>query len=109
MFFTLLILALLFFLVIRPLWRGYGLYRRWRNATADLRDSFAQYQRQAAAQQPPEPPRKKKKIDPAVGEYVAFEEISASASVRTESDSKGTHTSVRVESQIEDAVWEEIK
>lgn len=61
------------------------------------------------ARQPEQPPRKRKKIDPDVGEYVAFEEVSTTATAEsTSSDDKST-TRVKVESQVEDAVWEDIK
>ncbi len=54
----------------------------------------------------PQPQPRKKKIDPNVGEYVAFEEMTATESTTTSSN--GTRT-YKATSQIEDAVWEEIK
>lgn len=104
-----LIFAVLFFVFIifplgKALWRGYQLHRSWKRATEGFRNAFTgATQRNASA----EPKRKRKKIDPSVGEYVAFEEISVSA---TETSGDGTTTSYTyTESQIEDAVWEEIK
>lgn len=50
--------------------------------------------------------RKKKKIDPDMGEYVAFEEIKVTSSHKTTAyDASSTYN----ESQIVDAEWEEIR
>lgn len=51
----------------------------------------------------PYPPRRTKKIDPDVGEYVEFEEIT------TVTTYTHTETHYEIEDQIEDADWEEIK
>ncbi|MDE6288225.1 MAG: DUF4834 family protein, partial [Muribaculaceae bacterium] len=56
----------------------------------------------------PKPAPRNKKIDPNVGEYVAFEEIKTSTTVSETTEADGS-TRIKVESQIEDAVWEEIK
>lgn len=51
----------------------------------------------------PHPRRHRKKIDPDVGEYIEFEEVSTVTTY--------THTETRyeIEEQIEDADWEDIK
>lgn len=72
-----------------------------------MRDAFNQTRQQAAGQSANSSSRKKKKIDPNVGEYVAFEEIACNTTTQT-TDSDG-RTTYRSESQVEDAVWEDIK
>lgn len=103
--FWLLIIVLLIYFVIRPLWRGYRLYRQMQDSAAPFREAF-ENMRRAQEETFRKENKKKKKIDPEVGEYVAFEEISEETKV---TDQTGTKTTVRTESQIEDAVWEEIK
>lgn len=57
--------------------------------------------------QPEQPPRRpKKKIDPDVGEYVAFTEVSVETTV---SDGTTDIHTVETEQQIEDVEWEDIK
>lgn len=103
MAFVILILFLIFYFILWPVcrvaWRGYKLHRRWRQATAGMRGGYPP--------PPPRPPRKKKKIDPSVGEYVAFEEIACNTTVEAETSADGS-SRITVESQIEDATWEEI-
>lgn len=112
---TFILLLLIFFVIIpvcKLLWRGWQFHRRWKDATSNLRDAYARAygQAQGAADQGRQQPRrKKKKIDPNVGEYVAFEEIhTESTSTTSSADSRG-NTTFRSESQIEDAVWEDVK
>lgn len=101
---TFFLLLLLFFIVIpalRVMWR-----------ISQIRSAFKKQQQRAndmfnRARQPKPEPRKKK-IDPNVGEYVAFEEIKTSTTVHETTEADGS-TRIKVESQIEDAVWEEIK
>lgn len=52
--------------------------------------------------------RRGKRIDPSVGEYVQFEEIIEDTATTVETDAAGD-TTVTTESQIEDAVWEDVK
>ena len=112
---TFILLLLIFFVVIpvcRLLWRGWQFHRRWKDATANLRDAYARaYGQQTAGDTRQQPRRKKKKIAPNVGEYVAFEEIheSSSASSSAPADGKGNTSTFRAESQIEDAVWEDVR
>lgn len=94
------------------MWKLWQLRRTYRRASSGLNDIFAQtFGRRAPDRDGfhprPAPPRKKKKIDPSVGEYVSFEEIK-DTSAAAHTDSAGD-TSVKTESQIEDAVWEEIR
>lgn len=110
MLFILFILFVVF--VLYPLgvalWRGYQLNKSWKRATEGFRNA---YQR-AAGNQTQKPKPKKKKIDPNVGEYVAFEEIKVESTTYTETTTEAdgtTTTYVHTESQIEDAVWEDIK
>jgi len=110
---TIFLLLFIFFIVI-PLcrlgWRAWMLHRQWQRATEDLRNAFSgnasaksrRHDENAA------PRRKKKKIDPTVGEYVAFEEKKG-APGSTQAPGSGSATSFSAESQIEDAIWEDIK
>lgn len=108
MFFVLLIFGLIFYFILWPIgklmWRGYKLQQEWQKATAGMRGA---YEDAARRRQEQKPHAKKKKIDPSVGEYVAFEEIKIETTRETHTSGDG-RTSVRVESQIEDAVWEEL-
>ena len=52
---------------------------------------------------------KRKKIGRDVGEYVAFEEETVTASETSGSTSTAESASFAVEEQVEDAVWEDIK
>ena len=102
---------LLFFFIILPLcqialkvWR---FNRRWKEATREMRDAYNKAQEQADDLQNKQ---KKKKIDPSVGEYISFEEINIETTSTTDTSSETkTSTYIKVESQIEDADWEEIK
>ncbi|MDE5635984.1 MAG: DUF4834 family protein [Muribaculaceae bacterium] len=47
--------------------------------------------------------RRRKKIDPSVGEYVSFEEISD-----TRTTSQSPHANYTIEQQVSDAEWEDI-
>ena len=76
-----------------------------------MRDAFDQARAQAAGRSDSQssPRRKKKKIDPNVGEYVAFEEVSTSTTTETKTSADGRSTKhVRTESQVEDAVWKDL-
>lgn len=114
---TFILLLFIFFIVIpvcKLLWRGWQFHRRWKDATAGLRDAYARaYGQQTRNGSAGQPRRKKKKIDPNVGEYVAFEEIhstttSADSSTTTSAGSTGDK-GFRAEPQVEDAVWEDVK
>ena len=108
--------ALAFFLtyyIILPIcrffWKGFRLYRQWRRATEPLRRAYEQAEEENRRRASGQPPAKRKKIDPKVGEYVKFEEIFVETEIKTdESGSETTRTTITVESQIEDAEWEDI-
>lgn len=51
---------------------------------------------------------RRKKIDPEVGEYVAFEEVSEAQNETSENNSGSTRRDYKSESQIADAEWEDI-
>ena len=97
---TLIILALLF-LVLWPVIKiGYQIYRVQRQ----MRKAFEQASRQQQQQQQQEAEREKI-FDRNVGEYVDFEEIE-----NTDSNSEPHYNpTVKIEPQIEDAEWEDIK
>ena len=86
--------------LVRTFWGGYKVYRKWKKMAQEAYNA-------SASQTPPPKPHRKKKIDPAVGEYVAFEELQAQTYAEAKTFEDG-HTEVRIESQIEDAVWEEL-
>ncbi len=106
-------LLLLFFIIIplfKVIWRVWQVQRSFSRMQQQARDAMnraagasaqaRRADRQSAARRP------RKKIDPTVGEYVAFEEVHAPAASGSASDGDGAF---RAEPQVEDAVWEEIK
>lgn len=110
-FFAVILIFLLIFFVVLPIFRvGAAIYRARRQARQFF-DSFgrngagAPADESAAATKP-----KKKKIDPSDGEYVAFEEIESTTTVDSKTDKDGhTSTTVETEQQIVDIEWEDIK
>lgn len=59
----------------------------------------------------PQPTPKRKKIDPNVGEYVSYDEISVTESDKSSTDGDSSPQASRTsptESQISDAEWEEL-
>lgn len=107
---TFLFLLFVFFIVIPvvrvviTIWRARRQTRRFfdqfRNATGTGPSS------QTGRKEAPRQPKTKKKIDPSVGEYVAFEEIKTES---TTTDRQNTTTYTEVEQQIVDVDWEDIK
>lgn len=57
------------------------------------------------------PSQRRKKIDPEVGEYVKFQEVTVEETAQTTTDTStgDTTTTYTVEQQVTDAEWEEIK
>ncbi|MFG6386117.1 MAG: DUF4834 family protein [Muribaculaceae bacterium] len=111
---TFILLLVIFFIIIplgKALWRGYQFHKQWKKATRSMRDAFNQSTRQqsagAGSQKSQSSRFKKKKINPDVGEYVVFEEISCN--VGQSSAETSSETRYSSESQVEDAVWEDIK
>lgn len=107
---TFLLLFIIIFFIIVPLGKiGLQIYRT-RKQFRDLYDSFrsgrangSSGQRSTQGYATRDPKYKKKKIDPSVGEYVAFEEI-----YDTTAHTGAAATDFRPEPQISDAEWEEI-
>lgn len=106
------LLILLFLFVVFPLvniiWKIYTYPRRYRRSVRDAFEKAARQQQEQQRQQEERERRNRKKIDPEVGEYVAFEEVKTSTRTTATTESDGS-TTIRTESQIEDAVWEDIK
>lgn len=111
-FIVVLFLILFFWFLIRPIFR---LWLTVRHAQKQANDFFrsasgnesTDYNRDYRSRQSRNRRRSGKKIDPNVGEYVDFEEVSVynhTSSTDTVKDVKFTP-----ESQIEDAEWEDIK
>lgn len=106
---------LLFFFVLWPLGRvAWAMWRQYRAVKRQFRQAFGGRDGSAGRRQDApqtEPPVKKKKIARDVGEYVAFEEIRTFTATDDEGNRTeyAERTSVSVESQVEDADWEEIK
>lgn len=101
------LLILFLYKLGKILWRGWTFSRQWRRATENMREAYRRAA-EGANRSPEQPTPKKKKIDPTVGEYIAFEEVKTETST-FEATSDGNSSSIRAESQVEDAVWEEIK
>lgn len=108
---TLLFLLLLFFVIIPigrvawAMWRQYRMVKRQFRQAREMQDAFRRAARGERGADPGRPEPHKKKIDPEVGEYVAFEEV---ATFR-ETDEQPSGTPITPGQQIEDADWEEIR
>lgn len=116
-FFTLLLIFFII-LILRPLWRGFIMYRRYRKA---VRDAFGfnpgarsaksgtsgRTSGQASSRANHQPGRPHKVFTKEMGEYVAFEEVAATAS--TTDNTGRTSSRTVVEQQVSDAEWEEIR
>ncbi|MDE6267656.1 MAG: DUF4834 family protein [Muribaculaceae bacterium] len=111
---VLILLILFAYYVILPVVRGLMQLNRMRS---NARDFFNSMNQQAAGarsrdSQPQQPAPKKKKIDPSVGEYVDYEEITVeqtTVNATTTTDGSSSSTSIDVEQQIVDVEWEDIK
>lgn len=103
----LIILLALYYIVPRLL--RWWIMRRLQKSTDPIREAFERMWQQRKGAERSEPRRHRKKIDPEVGEYVAFEEVQTQKSETTYADSTNRTVRIEKESQIEDAVWEEIK
>lgn len=97
-------LLLLLFFVIWPMIKGMLAIMRARRSARRFFDQF----RQAAGspQKEPEQPKPRKKINPEDGEFVAFEDLPPETDSATYTE---TRTEIRVEQQIVDVEWEDIK
>lgn len=103
-FFLLFIFIILPFLII--LIRTAFFVHRARNGIRDAFRGTNDAYGQNGGGQDAAAPRRSKKIDPNEGEYVAFEDITISATET--SDNRQQHTRYTVEQQIVDAEWEDI-
>lgn len=103
-------LLLLILFIVLPLIRvGIRIWQFRRQMRNFMNDPFGTGQNTAgrSRRQPEQPPqRHKKKIDPDVGEYVAFTEVTVESTV---SDGTTEIHTVETEQQIEDVEWEDIK
>lgn len=106
---TVVILILLPFLVLFV--KGFRMYRSARkfmkNVCGTDDDDYDTSGRQKRRTEP-RPDKKRKKIDPEIGEYIAFEEITVSETTSTENTSSGTGTQIKAEAQVVDIEWEDI-
>ncbi len=75
-------------------------------ARKSVRDAFSGMNNTDGSKQSNDTPRRSKKIDPNEGEYVAFEDITVSATETSDDGRRSTRYTV--EQQIVDAEWEDI-
>lgn len=109
-FLGLLLIILLFFL-LRPVFKMFMIYRKYRRAMRDAysRAQSAQgrpYGRGSQSRGAQNPAPKKKVFTKDMGEYVAYEEISCT--IKQENDSQQSSRTV-TEEQVTDIEWEDIK
>lgn len=101
---TILFLIFLLFFIIPIVKLLTAVYRARRNA----RRFYERFRSQAGSPfsepQSQQPPRPRKKIDPADGEFVAFEDIPGDCEQQ-----QTTYTEVKIEQQIVDVEWEDIR
>lgn len=118
--FLILLVAVLYYLIIKPLLRLYLSYKKLRNGDMSaFFDLFSQpgSQRHRSAYEPdgrrkpgwshPTPPNKKIADD--VGEYVKFTEIKVTESTTSTDPDTGARTTFTTEQQVTDVEWEDIK
>lgn len=98
---TILFLILLF-IILRPLFKGFLLFRRYKKA---VNDAYGQARAQQKRQQPAEPAHKKV-FTKDMGEYVAYEEINIDSTTEIHTDEGDVK--ITTEEQIVDVEWEEI-
>ena len=108
---VILIRVLWFF--IRLFWNAYKLRRFMRDPFAEMRRQAQQeYKRQqeryGQAAPQPQPSHKQKKLDPSVGEYIAFTDIEVTQTA-SNPDSGTTTTTTYHEQQITDIEWEDVE
>lgn len=105
-FFILLILFVWFILL--PALKVYRAYSNLRKQARDFFGGNPRTDKQTPHGDPSRAPKpKRKKIDPNIGEYVEFEEITVSTT--STSENGHTTTNYRRESQVTDVEWEDIR
>lgn len=112
-FFLLLILTLLFIYVIRPLWRVYSAIKQQQRQAQDFfrgmsGDPDGSYSGNRNNPTNNKQSSRRKIIDPNVGEYIDYEEITTETNPVdiSNNDPDSQHVS---SARISDAEWEEIK
>lgn len=113
-FFGLLLLAALFFFVIRPifriLWRAYrqkrALEEMWRQMCGQDTGSRTNSRRHASKTS--KTPHRKKKIPKDVGEYVDYEEIDEHINPNSPKTDDTKRYTGPAEPQVSDAEWEDL-
>ncbi len=118
--FLILLVAVLYYLIIKPLLRVYFSYKKLRNGDISaLFDLFGQpgSQRHRSAYEPdgrrkagwshPTPPNKKIADD--VGEYVKFTEVTVTETTTASDPASGSTATFTTEQQVTDVEWEDIK
>lgn len=109
MFFFCLILFLLGYFVIWPLLKGYLLVRKVKTSFFNqANNNFNKSGKAHKSSWHTQYSRKRKIIDPNVGEYVKFQEISVESSTYTETIKDIENCSPKYENQISEADWEDI-
>lgn len=108
---TTILLIILLIILLRPVYRVYKVYRQYKKAYNDAfgrDDAHSRSQRQDYGRQRQEaaPAEKKKVFTKDMGEYVAYEEMSASSAA--EVHTPGADFRQTTEEQIVDAEWEEL-
>lgn len=105
-FFLLLLILFIVLPLVRVGIRIWQFRRQVRNFMADPFGAGRNTGRNTGRKSSRPSSRPKKKIDPDVGEYVAFTEVSVETNV---SDGDTEIHTFRTEQQIEDVEWEDIK
>ena len=108
--FGIVLIIIIVWFVLRPIFRVWLAVHRARRRMQDFAraagfDPTGRGDNGDRTRTAPQPQPRRKKIDPSVGEYVAFEEVSVSAT-----DNERTHTrhKVKPESQVVDIDWEDL-
>ncbi len=108
---------ILILILVFIVWPVFKFYLAIKKAQRQARDAFSQF---GGGQQQSESRRqrkggwsgmrsRKKVIDPNVGEYVEFEEVEVKQEFADTGKNTSSTSSYRVEQQVEDAEWEDIK
>lgn len=115
MYFILLIILTVVILILLPFlalfFKGFRMYssarKFMRNAFGSDDDDYDAYDRQKRRTDT-RPDKKRKKIDPEIGEYIAFEEFTATETTTVNDNPADRSTQIRTEEQVVDIEWEDI-